>query len=60
MLNAELSSLRRLAWAQRPLEDLRTIRHAYGTTINDVILAAVAGGIRTYLLRAASSPPRSR
>ena len=56
VLNAELSSLRRLAWAQRPLEDLRTIRHAYGTTINDVILAAVAGGIRTYLLRRGEHP----
>ncbi len=56
VLNAELSSLRRLAWAQRPLEDLRTIRHAYGTTINDVILAAVAGGIRTYLLRRGEQP----
>jgi WS/DGAT/MGAT family acyltransferase len=56
VLNAELSSLRRLAWAQRPLEDLRTIRHAYGTTINDVILAAVAGGIRTYLLRRGEEP----
>jgi WS/DGAT/MGAT family acyltransferase len=56
VLNAELSSLRRLAWAQRPLEDLRTIRRAYGTTINDVILAAVAGGIRTYLLRRGEDP----
>jgi diacylglycerol O-acyltransferase / wax synthase len=56
VLNGELSSLRRLAWAQRPLEDLRTIRQAYGTTINDVILAAVAGGIRSYLLRRGEQP----
>jgi WS/DGAT/MGAT family acyltransferase len=56
VLNSELSSLRRLAWAQRPLEDLRTIRRAYGTTINDVILAAVAGGIRAYLLRRGEQP----
>ncbi len=56
VLNGELSALRRLAWAQRPLDDLRTIRRAYGTTINDVILAAVAGGIRAYLLRRDEQP----
>jgi diacylglycerol O-acyltransferase / wax synthase len=56
VLNRQLSSLRRLAWAQRPLDDLRTIRRAYGTTVNDVILAAVAGGIRTYLLRRGEQP----
>lgn len=50
-LNRSLSSLRRLATVQRPLEDLRTIKRAYGTTINDVVLAAVAGGIRAYLTR---------
>jgi diacylglycerol O-acyltransferase len=58
VLNGELSALRRLAWAQRPLDDLRTIRRAYGTTINDVILAAVAGGIRAYLLRRGEQPAR--
>jgi diacylglycerol O-acyltransferase len=56
VLNAQLSPLRRLAWCQRPLEELRTIRHAYGTTINDVILAAVAGGIRAYMLRRGEQP----
>jgi len=56
VLNGQLSSLRRLAWTQRPLEDLRTIKRAYGTTINDVILAAVAGGMRTYLTRRGEQP----
>jgi diacylglycerol O-acyltransferase len=56
VLNEQLSSLRRLAWVQRPLEDLRTIKRAYGTTINDVILAAVAGGIRAYMLRRGEQP----
>jgi len=56
VLNGQLSPLRRLAWVQRPLEDLRTIKRAYGTTVNDVILAAVAGGIRTYLLRRGEQP----
>ncbi|HUB73036.1 MAG TPA: wax ester/triacylglycerol synthase family O-acyltransferase [Solirubrobacteraceae bacterium] len=56
VLNEPLSRLRRLTWVQRPLEDLRTIRRAYGTTVNDVILAAVAGGIRAYLLRRGEEP----
>jgi WS/DGAT/MGAT family acyltransferase len=56
VLNRQLSPLRRLAWSQRPLEELRTIRRAYGTTINDVILAAVAGGIRAYMLRRGEEP----
>jgi WS/DGAT/MGAT family acyltransferase len=56
VLNGQLSPLRRLAWAQRPLQDLLTIKRAYGTTVNDVILAAVAGGIRSYLLRRGEEP----
>ncbi len=48
-LNQSLSPLRRLAWAERPLADLRTVNATYNTTLNDVMLAAVAGGIRSYL-----------
>ena len=56
VLNGQLSPLRRLAWTQRPLAELRTIKRAYGTTINDVILAAVAGGMRAYLTRRGEEP----
>ena len=55
-LNRSLSPLRRLAWAERPLEDLSRIKQAYGTTINDVMLAAVAGGMRTYLAEHGEEP----
>jgi diacylglycerol O-acyltransferase / wax synthase len=48
-LNQSLSPLRRLAWTERPLADLRTVKRSFHTTLNDVMLAAVAGGIRTYL-----------
>jgi len=51
ILNGPLSPLRRLAWTERPLADLRTVKRTYGTTINDVMLAAVAGGLRAYLLQ---------
>lgn len=55
-LNRDLSPQRRLGWTERPLADLRTIKQAYGTTVNDVMLAAVAGGVRSYLLRHGEQP----
>jgi len=56
VLNAELSPLRRLAFTKRPLDELRRIKSAYGTTLNDVILAVVAGGLRAYMLRRGEEP----
>jgi diacylglycerol O-acyltransferase / wax synthase len=56
VLNGQLSPLRRLAWTQRPLADLRLVKAAYGTTVNDVVLAAVAGGMRAYLIRRGEQP----
>ena len=56
VLNGQLSPLRRLAWAKRPLDDLRVVKRAYGTTVNDVMLAAVAGGMRAYLIRRGEEP----
>ncbi len=56
VLNGPLSPLRRLAWTERPLADLREVKRMYGTSVNDVVLAAVAGGMRTYLLRRGEQP----
>ena len=56
LLNTELSPLRHLVRTQRPLEDLRTVKRAYGTTVNDVMLAAVAGAVRAYLIRQGEQP----
>ncbi|HEY2334302.1 MAG TPA: wax ester/triacylglycerol synthase family O-acyltransferase [Solirubrobacterales bacterium] len=55
-LNQPLSPLRSLAWAQRPLDDLRELKRAYGTTVNDVLLAAVAGGARSFFARRGEEP----
>ena len=33
------------------IEDIRVVRHAFGGTFNDVVLAAVAGGYRKLLVR---------
>lgn len=55
-LNRQLSGERRLDWLERPLADLKSIKHAYGTTVNDVMLAAVAGAMRSFMLRAGEQP----
>lgn len=41
---------RRWAHSSAPIEAVRTVRKAFGGTLNDVVLAAVAGGYRTLLL----------
>ena len=56
ILNGQLSPLRRLVCTQRPLGDLRIVKRTYGTTVNDVMLAAVAGGMRAYLIRRGEEP----
>jgi diacylglycerol O-acyltransferase len=56
VLNGQLSPLRRLAWTERPLADLQIVKRAYGTTVNDVMLAAVAGGVRTYMIGHGEQP----
>jgi diacylglycerol O-acyltransferase / wax synthase len=56
VLNGPLSPLRRLAWTERPLADLREVKRTHGTSVNDVVLAAVAGGMRAYLLRRGEQP----
>ena len=56
MLNKELSPQRHLVRTQHPLEDLKEVKRAYGTTVNDVMLAAVAGALRAYLIREGEQP----
>jgi diacylglycerol O-acyltransferase / wax synthase len=48
-LNQPITPGRHLAGFSRPLADLRQIGKAYGATVNDVLLAASAGGIRRFL-----------
>src|SRR5262249_46154167 len=48
-LNRPISSRRHLATAHRPLADLKRVKQAYDATINDVLLAAAAGGVRRFV-----------
>ena len=44
-----LSGKRLLSWGSVPFEELRGIRKKAGGTLNDVILAALGGGMKKYL-----------
>jgi diacylglycerol O-acyltransferase len=55
-LNEPGSPERHLATARRPLSELRAIRHAHNVTVNDVLLAAVAGALRRHAERAEDRP----
>jgi diacylglycerol O-acyltransferase len=58
VLNQPTSPLRHLALLDRPLEDLRMVRRHFQTTLNDVVLAACAGGMRRFLQRRGQPPHR--
>src|SRR4051794_16017123 len=49
-LHAELGEQRRLAIGRTRLADYRTVRDAFGGSVNDVVLAVVAGALRGWLL----------
>jgi WS/DGAT/MGAT family acyltransferase len=55
-LNVPLGTHRRLATVGVPLDDLRAIKTTLGGTINDVVLSAVAGGLRALLLARGEVP----
>ena len=48
-LNVRIGATRRLAEVPVPLEELKAIKRGLGGTVNDVVLAAVAGGLRRLL-----------
>jgi WS/DGAT/MGAT family acyltransferase len=48
-LNGAISSRRRFAFLQVPLEEVRAVKRTFGGTVNDVVLAAVGGALRRLL-----------
>lgn len=58
MLNRPISPLRHLAFADRPLDDLKRVKSRFRTTINDVLLAATSGGVRRFLQQHGERPAR--
>jgi len=49
-LNTKVSPQRRFAVARTSLDDFRAIRTEHGSTVNDAVLATLAGALRTWLL----------
>ena len=56
MFNVPITGSRRVAAQKWPLERLRAIKDASGTTLNDVVLAMCSGAIRSYLLEQGALP----
>ena len=49
-LNVRIGEQRRYGMARTDLDDYKRIRKSHGGTVNDVVLATVAGALRTWLL----------
>ncbi|MGP8059904.1 MAG: WS/DGAT/MGAT family O-acyltransferase [Acidimicrobiales bacterium] len=58
-INGHISSRRRFATTSMPLEDVELVRRTFGTTVNDVILAGVAGALRALLAKRGEEPDGS-
>jgi len=48
-LNGKLGPHRRFDWLAMELDEVKDVRRAYGCTVNDLVLATVAGAVRKYL-----------
>ena len=49
--NEPIGPHRRFTWVRASLDDVKAIKNATGGTVNDVMLAAVTGALRTHLRR---------
>jgi diacylglycerol O-acyltransferase / wax synthase len=56
--NAAISRHRRVAFSAIRLDDVKRLKNAMGTTVNDVVLAICAGAIRRFLLDGDELPDR--
>lgn len=54
--NAPITPHRRFAFRSVPLDTIKAIKTALGATVNDVVMAVCAGGLRTYLDRHGALP----
>jgi len=56
--NGALSTQRSIAMADVALDDVKAIKNAFGTSVNDVVLAASCGALRSWLLACGGMPGR--
>jgi diacylglycerol O-acyltransferase len=57
--NGVITPHRKVAFARIPLERVKAVKNAFGTTVNDVVLAVCSGALRRYLDRNEDLPGRS-
>ncbi len=55
-LNQPIGPHRRFDWLELDLAEVKDVKSRLGGTLNDVVLATVAGGVRRFLLRRRVSP----
>ncbi len=52
-----LGTRKKVAWAEPlPLEEVKAVSKAFGCTVNDVLIAAVTGALRQYMISCGESP----
>ncbi len=56
IINGPVSAARSYTFGSRAMPQSRPLRHATGTTINDLVIAATAGGLRSWMLEAGALP----
>jgi diacylglycerol O-acyltransferase / wax synthase len=57
--NTTITSHRKVAFTQIPLEDVKEIKRAVGCTVNDAVLTIASGALRSYLEGNDEHPDRS-
>ena len=57
--NGDITEGRTVAYAEVDLEDVKTVKNAYGVKVNDVMLAVLSGALRRYLLDRSAMPETS-
>jgi diacylglycerol O-acyltransferase len=50
-LNTEIGPHRRFDWLRYDLDDVKEVKNRLGATVNDVVLANVAGALRSFLMQ---------
>jgi WS/DGAT/MGAT family acyltransferase len=57
--NVDIGSERGFVFGSVPLSEVKAVKDHFGATVNDVVLALVAGSLRSYLLRRGELPDAS-
>ncbi len=51
VFTGELGVARKVTWSERmPLDEIKAVGHATGTTVNDVLIASMTGALHRYLI----------